>query len=139
LRTTPARKPRTECCCQSVAVTIDAIVAPVDDRSIETMWACLVAGRAAVLGDAGADRGRGLGLLVFRVDERVAAFVFDLGLVMGSSEVYATVVRRTTLAPPGQNTPAGQDPKRALGAPSHHSNAPIKRESQSFLSKIAAH
>jgi hypothetical protein len=28
LRTTPAKKPRTECCCQPVAFTIAAIVAP---------------------------------------------------------------------------------------------------------------
>jgi hypothetical protein len=33
----------------------------------------------------------------------------------------------------------GQIPKRASAAPSHLSNAPIKPESQSFLSKIVAH
>jgi hypothetical protein len=31
LRTTPARKPRTECCCQPVVFIIAAIVAPVGD------------------------------------------------------------------------------------------------------------
>src|SRR6266850_3285043 len=85
LRTTPARKPRTECCCQSVAVTIAAIVAPADVRSIAMMRSCLVWGPVADLDDAGADRARDLGLLVFRAVERVAAFGFDLGLVMGSS------------------------------------------------------
>jgi hypothetical protein len=34
--------------------------------------------------------------------------------------------------------PAGQDPKRVSAAPSPHSNAPIKPESQSILSKIIA-
>src|SRR5882757_3914103 len=85
LRTTPARKPRTECCCHSVAATRDAIVAPADVRSIAMMRACLVWGPVAGLDDAGADRARDLGLLVFRAVERVAAFGFDLGLVMGSS------------------------------------------------------
>ena len=33
LRTTPARKPRTECCCQPVAFIIASIVAPVGDCS----------------------------------------------------------------------------------------------------------
>jgi hypothetical protein len=33
----------------------------------------------------------------------------------------------------------GRTPKRASAAPSHLSNAPIKPESQSILSKIVAH
>src|SRR5512140_3478278 len=66
LRTTPARKPRTECCCQSVAVMIAAIVAPVGIRSIAMMRACLVLGRTADLDDAGADRLRDGALAVFR-------------------------------------------------------------------------
>src|SRR5450759_1434966 len=56
LRTTPARKPRTECCCHSVAVMIAAIVAPAGVRSIARMRACLVTGRDAVLGGESADR-----------------------------------------------------------------------------------
>src|SRR6266481_2172858 len=96
LRTTPARKPRTECCCQSVTVMIAAIVAPVGIRSIAIMRACLVSGAAVDLDDAGADRLREAGLAVFRAVERGAAFGLDLGLVMGSSEVDAT----TSAAPP---------------------------------------
>jgi hypothetical protein len=42
LRTTPARKPRTECGCQSVASIILAIVAPAGDRSIERTCDCFV-------------------------------------------------------------------------------------------------
>jgi hypothetical protein len=49
------------------------------------MRACLVWGCVAGLDDAGADRARDLGMLVFRAVERVAAFGFDLGLVMESS------------------------------------------------------
>src|SRR5712671_1428876 len=116
LRTTPARKPRTECCCQSVAVMIAAIVVPVGIRSIAMMRACLVLGRTADLDDTGADRLRDGALAVFRAVERVAAFGLVLGLVlglaMGSSEVHAA----PSAAPPQPhpaNRPVGQDPKRA--------------------------
>jgi hypothetical protein len=135
---TPARKPRTECSCHSVAVTIDAIVAPVGVRSIAMMRACFVAARAAGFDDAGAGRLRDLNLLDFREAERVAALVVDLGLVMGSSEVHATPSAAPPQPRPGKFTGQGQIPKRASAAPSHHSNAPIKPESQSFLSKIVA-
>src|SRR5258707_7928764 len=43
------------------------------------------------------------------------------------------------LSPARANHPAGQDPGARLSRPSHHSNAPIKTESQSILSKIIAH
>src|SRR5260370_10503411 len=36
------------------------------------------------------------------------------------------------------NPTAGQDPEARLSRPSHHSNAPIKHESKSILSKIVA-
>src|SRR5260221_6007202 len=113
LRTTPARKPRTECCCQSVAVIIAAIVAPVGAPSMAIMLACLVSGRAANLGDAGTGRLRDAGLAVFRAIKRVAAFGLVLGLAMGSSEVCAT----PSAAPPQPrpaDCPAGQDPEASL-------------------------
>jgi hypothetical protein len=78
------------------------------------MRACLVAGRVVVFEDEGADRVRDLDLLVFREAERVAALGFDLGLVMGSSEV----LRRHPphhLSPARANHPAGHDPKGPLG------------------------
>src|SRR5258707_7992886 len=106
LRTTPARKPRTECCCQSVADMIAAIVAPAGVRSIAMMRACLVSVPAASLDDVGADRGRDLALLVFRAIERIAAFGLDFGLVMGSSEVCAT----PSVAPPQPHP--GKAPKQ---------------------------
>src|SRR6266851_4061023 len=43
------------------------------------------------------------------------------------------------LSPAQAITRQGQTPKRALAAPSYDSNAPIKPESQSILSKIVAH
>ena len=117
---------------------IVAIVAPVGVHSIAMMRACLVSGPAVGLDEAGAGRLREAGLAVFRAVERVGTLGLDLGLVMGSSEVDAT----PSVAPP-QPRPAkhrqGQTPKRASAAPSHHSNAPIKSESQSILSKIVAH
>src|SRR6266403_5328425 len=39
--TTPAKKPRTECCCQSVAFMIAAIVVPLGSRSIASTLSCL--------------------------------------------------------------------------------------------------
>ena len=49
LRTTPAKKPRTECCCQPVAFIIAAIVAPVGDCSIAITCDCFEA-RSGFLG-----------------------------------------------------------------------------------------
>src|ERR1700716_3193913 len=101
LRTTPARKPRTECCCHSVAVMIAAIVAPAGVRS--RMRACLVSGRVEVFGDERADRERGLDLLVVRAAERVEVLVFDLDLVMESSEVMRRHPPHHRRPRPGQN------------------------------------
>src|SRR5712672_2544381 len=46
LRTTPAKKPRTECCCQPVAFMIVAIVAPLGWLSSAITAACLEVARA---------------------------------------------------------------------------------------------
>src|SRR6202011_1036410 len=139
LRTTPARKPRTECCCHSVAVMIAAIVAPAGIRNIARMRACLVSDRVEVFGDECADRERGLDLLVVRATERVEALDldFDSNFVMGSSEV----MRRH---PPHHFSPTGANPGSARPQSAHsplqrhHSNAPIESVSQSNLSKIVA-
>ena len=75
---------------------------------------------------------------VFRAIERVAAFGLVLRSVMGSSRF----VRRHPphhLSPAQASTRQGKSPKRALAAPSHHSNAPFGQESQSILSKLVAH
>src|SRR5258705_3045040 len=103
LRTTPARKPRTECCCHSVAVTREAIVAPAGVRSIAIMRACLVSVPAADPDVVGVDRLRAAGLRVFRAVERVAGFGLVLGLVMGILRGLCDAVRRTSSAPPRQS------------------------------------
>src|ERR1700676_2748172 len=53
--TTPAKKPRTECCCQSVAFMMAAIVVPFASRSIASTASCLEEDGAAAFGDAGFD------------------------------------------------------------------------------------
>src|SRR4051812_13778068 len=54
LRTTPAKKPRTECCCQSVAFVIATIVVPAGDCSIAMTRDCFEAASAALLLDLAA-------------------------------------------------------------------------------------
>jgi hypothetical protein len=66
-----------------------AIVVPAGVRSIATIRACLVSGRTTGLDNTDADRAQDLPLLIFWAADRVATLVFDLGLVMGSSEVGA--------------------------------------------------
>src|SRR5262245_32823884 len=46
LRTTPARKPRTECCCQPVAWLNASMLAPSRERSISMAADCFVPDRA---------------------------------------------------------------------------------------------
>src|SRR5260370_22055435 len=92
---------------------IAAIVAPVGIRSMAIMRACLVSGPAADRDDAGAGRLRDAGFAAFRAVERAAAFGLDLGLVMGSSEVCATL----SVAPPQPRPakhPAGLNPETHL-------------------------
>src|SRR5947209_2386453 len=116
---------------------IAAIVAPAGVRSIARMRACLVSGRVEIFGDECADRERGLDLLVVRLAERIEALDFDLGFVMGSSEV----MRRHPshyLSPARAKPRQGKTPKCAFATASHHSNAPIKPISQPILSKIVA-
>src|SRR5260370_42136020 len=114
LRTTPARKPRTECCCHSVTFIMPAIVVPPGARSSAMMRPCLGSGRTVVFEDEGASRVRDLDLLLDREVERAAALGFDLALVMESSEVRAT----PSAAPPQPRRakhPAGRDPWGRLG------------------------
>src|SRR5205823_14571863 len=107
LRTTPARKPRTECCCHPVAVMRAAMVAPAGVRSIARMRACLVSVRVVDVDCT--ERERGLDLLGFRAAARVEGLDFDLDFVIGSSEV----LRRHPPhhLSPAQATPAGRDPE----------------------------
>jgi hypothetical protein len=109
-----------------------AIVVPAGARSIAMMRACLVSVRTD------ADRVRDLPLLIFRAAERVATLVFDLALVMGSSEVRATPSAAPPQPRPGKLAGRARSRSRLSRPRSRHSNAPIKRGSQSILSKIVA-
>ena len=75
--------------------------------------------------------------MVFRIDERGVALAFDFGLVMGSSKGARRELSHH-LSPAQVNPRQGKIPKRTDAASSCHSNAPIRPESQSFLSKIVA-
>jgi len=114
---------------------IAAIVVPAGIRSIARMRACLVSGRIAVFEDEGASRVRDLDLLVDREVERAAAFSFDLGLVMGSSEVRATPSAAPPQPRPGKTPGRARPRSRPQPFQAANSNAPIKDESQSFLNK----
>jgi hypothetical protein len=132
-----ARKPRTECCCQSVAVIIAAIVAPAGFCSIAMMRACFVSRLVAGRGDAVADRLRGAGLAALRATERLAAFGLDLAW---SWDPLRFARRRPPhhLSPTRQNRPTGLGPKSPPQWLSLYSNAQFAAHCQSIPSnKIA--
>ena len=85
---------------------IALIVAPEGVRSMAIMRACFVSGLVVDFNEAGVDRERDLDFAAMREGERLATF-FDLGLVMGSSEICAAL----SAAPP-QPRP-GKPPGRA--------------------------
>ena len=129
LRTTPARKPRTECCCQPVAFIMAAIVAPAGERSIAMTRPCfepasdfLAFGSPAAAGCVGVAAGT----------DKAASdrFFAGLGIEILHSVCGVTPHHRS---PTSAIAPAGQD----LGAPSApgivDSTAPIRADCQSFL------
>src|SRR6266849_8432355 len=76
--TTPARKPRTECCCQSVAFMIAAIVAPFGWRSIPRTVSCFdeaVGLTSAFLGPAPLDAAVDWSALRFPDEDLIALLV----------------------------------------------------------------
>jgi hypothetical protein len=84
----------------------------------------LVPGRNVDFDGTVADRARALELLFFREAKRVATLVFDLGLVMGSSE-FATPSAAPPQPRPAKH-PAGQDPEAGLS----RSKSPQQRSDQ---------
>src|SRR6266576_775160 len=81
LRTTPARNPRTECCCQPVAFIIAAIVAPAGDCSIAMTRDCFEPG-SALCGRGGLDiaSGEGFAAVVSGCAGRGDRFFADLDI-----------------------------------------------------------
>src|SRR5262245_13496775 len=112
LRTTPARKPRTECCCQPVAFIIATIVAPAGDFSIATTLACLepgsLFGRFALL----AVNCAGLAMAAGVADGAITRFFADFSI-----EFLRSVVADIVPPPPkprgGQTALAGDNPSEA--------------------------
>src|SRR6266436_9695306 len=94
--TTPAKKPRTECCCQSVAFMIAAIVVPFGSCNIFSTADCLEDDEAGAFDDAafeaaaliaavGFDRAGTLllaGCFTVRDDLRAVFADFDFDLLM---------------------------------------------------------
>ena len=134
LRTTPARKPRSECCCQSVAVIKAAIVVPAGERSIARMRACLVSAPVLASDDERFDRERGLVLRLLRVLEGVGLLHFDLDLVNGVLRSSATPSAAPPQPRPGKTPARRATPKRAMARSSHvrqrsnEARRPVKSE-----------
>src|SRR5437588_5490057 len=137
LRTTPARNPRTECCCQPVAFIIAAIVAPAGDCSIAMTRDCFEPG-SALCGRAG---------LAFASGDRFAAvvsvcagrgnrFFADLDI-----EILRFGWWRRRAAPPKPHLgdlAGGAGPRSAHALGIDDSTAPIAPECQSFLDNVIA-
>jgi hypothetical protein len=145
LRTTPARKPRTECCCQSVAFIIASIVAPLGDRSIVIRRPCFEQGPAfSEVFELGAAfpafaletdfrLGRALRPDAFEAIDRFF-FVFGIEILHSVHHGVAPHHRSPALA----IRPAGQDLKAPMGALTYRSTAPIAAVCQSFFDNFTA-
>src|SRR5580704_11442817 len=96
LRTTPAKKPRTECCCQPVAFMMAAIVAPLGCLSKVRTASCLVAPRLEDVGVFPSFAGRFARLLA-----RAGLALLDVLLcdILGSLSVVTASGAVTTEAP----------------------------------------
>src|SRR5271154_2347567 len=106
LRTTPAKKPRTECCCQLVAFIIAVIVAPVGTRSMAMTRDCfelLILGLRATCWE-GLIIGTGV------TDGAAGRFLADFGIEILHSVFAAS--RCTTEAPPRLSSRRGRISKR---------------------------
>src|SRR6266436_6719139 len=135
LHTTPARKPRTECCCQPVACIMVAIVAPAGDCSMAMMRDCFEPGSAflplgSIVSCCGAFAAPPA---AYGAAER---FLTDFDIkILRSVKAASTPHHRS---PTSAIRPAGQD----LGAPSApgigDTTAPIAAECQSFLDNVIA-
>src|SRR5258705_4545399 len=116
LRTTAAKKPRTECCCQPVAFMIVAIVAPLGWLSSAITVACLEVARG---GATPAAFGCGVfvagGLVVGR------GLVFLLILWLGMSGFRCSLRRHLSPSPPkpppGGSPRGGRTPSRGRKLP----------------------
>src|SRR6266478_1576447 len=135
LRTTPAKKPRTECCCQPVACIMAAIVAPAGDCSMAMTRDCFER-RSAFLPPGSTVpccRAFAAPPAAYGAAER---FLTDFDIKILRSAKAASIPHHRS--PTSAIRPAGQD----LGAPSapgiDDTTAPIAAECQSFLDNVIA-
>src|SRR5215204_2524975 len=111
LRTTPARKPRTECFCQPVAFIIPAMVAPPGACSIATTRDCFELGSAlSVLALAGfwAAFAAGAGA----VEDKVGFLLADAVIEILRLVRFTAASRRIAEAPPRPLSRRGRIPNR---------------------------
>jgi hypothetical protein len=155
LRTTPAKKPRTECCCQPVARIIVAIVAPAGDRSSASTRDCLVP-EAALFGSAVPPLADALAAGPGSAAAPVVGFVVALRLFTAGSGLapesglwrragsgfLADFATRSSIrlcgyphhrSPTTAMTPAGRDPTARSAPEVADSTAPFPAGGQSFL------
>src|SRR5271169_4657526 len=107
LRTTPAKKPRTECCCQLVAFIIAVIVAPVGTRSIAMTRDCFEPGSAFLILGSGTTCWEGLLIGTGVTDGAAGRFVADFDIEILHS-VHCGVAPHHR-SPTSAIEPAGQD------------------------------
>jgi hypothetical protein len=135
LRTTPARKPRTECCCQLVACIMAAIVAPAGDCSMAMTRDCFEPRLAFLPAELIVVCCEGFAAPPAAVDEAAGRFFKDFDIEILRSVKAASPHHRS---PTSAIRPAGRD----LGAPSapgiDDTTAPIAAECQSFLDHVIA-
>jgi hypothetical protein len=111
LRTTPERKPRTECCCHSVVFIMAAMVAPVGDRNIAMIRACFEPGSVFLSLGSAAICCDGFAAGTGAADDAAGRFFadFDIEILRSVDGGIAPHHR----SPASAIEPAGQD----LGAP----------------------
>src|SRR5215469_17973510 len=79
LRTTPARKPRTECCCQPVAFIMAATVAPEGDCSIAITLDCFEPGLPFPPFTSAALESSGFAAAPAAAENKIDCFFVDFG------------------------------------------------------------
>src|SRR6516162_1939382 len=134
LRTTPARKPRTECCRHPVAFMMAATVVPVGDCSIAMTRACFEPALALLVLGSSANCREGFTALADNGDFAGDGFLADFDI-----EILDSVSRRRRAAPPKPrigDKAGGAGSRSALAPKSDDSTAPIAVECQSFLRAV---
>src|SRR5260370_20660911 len=107
LRTTSARKPRTECCCQPVACIMAAIVAPAGDCSMAMTRDCFEPSSACILLGSAVGCCEDFDARTVVVDDAAGRFFPDFDIEILRS-VHAGVVPHHR-SPPSATRPAGAD------------------------------